>query len=407
MIVKTPVPAIEGFCGPYLKIYQTQIAPSQILGLIGHDPTDWKKLAEEAPDIAAIYEAIQRKTKAERRDAIAEYMRTRMTSTATTPGAFPAICVGMFEPQEFTSAGNGMGFLQLDFFDKHKGLVLDGLGRVSGLCQLLKERIDVNAMLTFPVTIFTPVPDTGLSKKALGLLFHDFNYLAQPVTAQHALALAADGGSDPYLKLTSALAKKPVIADRGGMEFRAGSVGKNSTALVVQQVLMRFVRGACEGMKFQEANLGHVEHPNLTEETYPQVLANLESYLDGIAQRMGPRFKEKESVHLTAPGWQALGLIFHDFTYQLDAEHATPQRYKQILDAIANVDWSRHNPEWIGLLGEAELNRRTGVPVVDARGRQRVALSRAGRTSRAALYTYLLKRTGLDQLLAAQATVAA
>ena len=44
-----------------------------------------------------------------------------------------------------------------------------------------------------------------------------------------------------------------------------------SKAIVVQQVLLRFVRGACEGGKFQKSNNATVDDPNLTRDTFAAV----------------------------------------------------------------------------------------------------------------------------------------
>jgi hypothetical protein len=53
----------------------------------------------------------------------------------------------------------------------------------------------------------------------------------------------------------------------GGIEKRAASLGKKSTALTVQQTLYRFVRGATEGEKFQESNREFLEEPKLKSRT--------------------------------------------------------------------------------------------------------------------------------------------
>jgi hypothetical protein len=380
--------------------------------LLGHNPNEpWENLKD--PYVKAIYEEVQRYATEMRRRALAQYALDRMGPSATLVGVFPPICVAMIEPQEFSSllepAGQyGMGYLKVDTSKPGNCIAVDGLGRVGGIDYLTHVlKADPNSLFTLGVQVFAPAPGARLTVQDIGQIFHDLNFLGQPITARHALAL--DQRSNLYAKLTDELSKLPAVKDHGGMEKRAGSIGKKSSALVVQQVLMRFVRGACEGAKFQEANRESLEHPNLTEATYSQILANLENFLSGIAKRMGaPRFTEHNSLARTSPGWQALGLIFHDFTYRLDDAAATPLVYNQILDAIAGVDWSRHNPEWIGLLGDAELDKRTGVSVVDAQGRPRVALDKAGRTNRATLHAYLQKKTGIDKLLAVQvATVAA
>jgi hypothetical protein len=109
------------------------------------------------------------------------------------------------------------------------------------------------------------------------------------------------------------------------------------------------------------------------------------------------RFTDRDSLHLTAPGWQVLGLIFHDLEYGIRQELSEPKK-QAVLDKMAAIDWSRHNQDWVPMLGEAELDR-DGNPVLNAAGNKRVALSRAGRTTIAILLKYVREKTGLDVLV--------
>ena len=81
-----------------------------------------------------------------------------------------------------------------------------------------------------------PYPFYHLSWKEMGQLFHDFNFRVQPVSKQHAVAL---DNSDLYIALTNKLAERPVFVNNGGVAERAASLGKKSTELVVQTVLVR------------------------------------------------------------------------------------------------------------------------------------------------------------------------
>ncbi len=79
----------------------------------------------------------------------------------------------------------------------------------------------------------------------LGQLFHDFNFLVQPIALGQAVDLDQ---SDVAIGLTNTLGECPAIKKHCGMERRAANLGKKSTAPVAKQVLLRFVKVACEGV---------------------------------------------------------------------------------------------------------------------------------------------------------------
>jgi hypothetical protein len=246
----------------------------------------------------------------------------------------------------------------------------------------------------FPTTIYAPRPGAkALSYQELGQLFHDFNFRVAPVSKAHAIALDQ---SDLYISLANRLAQTPVIEDNGGSALRASSLGKKSTELVVQTVLVRAVRGACEGAKFQESDRTHVDAPNLTRDTFRACLESLTDHFTEIANRMGKRFVDRDSIHLTSPGWQALGVLHHDVCIRLKLGKLEKQ---WVYDAVGAVDWSRYNPDWIPMLGAPEISKMSGHPVVDSAGRPRVALGGSGRNNRQRLIDYLRHKTRIADKL--------
>jgi hypothetical protein len=110
-------------------------------------------------------------------------------------------------------------------------------------------------------------------------------------------------------------------------------------------------------------------------------------------------FEDRDSMHLSAPGWQVLGLVFHDMIFTL-SDRVTALMYTDMVARLAAIDWSRYNPDWIGMIGEPERDKVTQEFVTDADGRSKVALSRAGRTTIAAMLQYVREKCGLDELLA-------
>jgi hypothetical protein len=182
------------------------------------------------------------------------------------------------------------------------------------------------------------------------------------------------------------------------MEERAASLGTKSTAIVVQRVLLRFVRGACEGRSFQESNLSQVGDPNLTIRSRQSIQSKLEDFIGGFAAAMGPEeFQNRDSLHLSAPGWQVLGLVFHDMTFRL-GDRLTERVSMDMIARLGAIDWSRYNPDWIGRIGEPERDKVTQEFVTDSNGRAKVALSRAGRTTIAEMLQYVREKCGLDEL---------
>ena len=397
----TPVPCIQGKFGGRIASYVTQVSPKQILNLLGHDPRskNWSRLPK---DLYEIYSYLQRKTSKSRKDGIAGYIEERLGDDAIAIGAFPSISIAFQNPTQFVSYGSGIpgavGQLLVDISPNNPRVLIDGLGRITGALELLDEgHADLLESFLFPVTIYAPGPGTkNLSWKEMGQLFHDFNFKVQPVTQSHAVSLDT---SDLYISLANRLGECPVFASNGGVAERAASLGSKSTELVVQTTLIRTVRGACEGRQFQEANLASVESPNLTKHTFNTLLASIDEFFTGMFMRMGARFVDRQSLHLTSPGWQALGVIHHDIAFRLKLDAV---ERAAVIDKISEIDWSRFNPDWLALgIGHPEVNKMTGEQVLDAQGRAKIALTGAGRTSTQKIIDYVRERTGLVARLAA------
>jgi DGQHR domain-containing protein len=331
---------------------------------------------------------VQRPTAKSRADGVAGYIQDRLTRKII--GAFPAISIGITSPTPFRAfEGPGIpkavGNLEID--EEGVRILLDGLGRLSGALDLADEGPEESALVKefmFPVTFYTPTVEAGpLSIEELGQLFMDFNFRVNPVPAHTAIALDQ---SDIYIALTNKISKDAFISENGGMELKAKSLGKKSTAIVVQSVLLRTVRGATEGREFQENNLSTPSEPNLTNDTFEHELDSISEFFTEISQRMGrDRWNSRDSLHLTAPGWQALGIIHHDINHR-GLELSSSQR-STIYDIIAGLNWSRTNESWateakLGLFQNGEL-----------------VILGAGRNNTQAIITYVRQKTGLASKL--------
>ena len=397
--ITIPVPCVQGAFGKRLVTYTTQIRPSQIKQILGHDPRSkhWKAISDDAT--RKIYQQIQRPTSKDRRDSVAEYLLQRLGGNHKTVAAFPSISIGLSHATVFKPTSpdeDAIGVLHIH--DRCQKIVLDGLGRISGCLDLLEDKtVNGEAIvesIALPVTFYVPADGTEpLSVVELGQLFADFNFRVYPVRPQVNMALDQ---SDLYISFANELARRPFIAEHGGMEMKAASLGKKSTALVVQTVLVRAVRGAAEGRDFQESNLAHPKNSNLSDTTFLSELDSIAGFFTAIQERMGARWVTRDSLHLSSPGWQALGVVHHDMNHR--GLSIAPSQKAAMYDAIAAIDWSRLNREWAD---EAKLglwDRPKGSDI------EQLVILGAGRNNTQAIIDFVRNRTGLQVMLDALKT---
>jgi DNA-sulfur modification-associated len=403
--VTIPIPAVRGHFGQRLYTYQTQLLPSDVATVLGHDPRSdhWKYLS---PDLQFRYETVQRTTDKPRRADLMSYISGNIAQHQPVQGAFPAISIGMSQPVSFEPFANesDIGWLKIETSGGNQRLLLDGLARVTAALMLIEQEqkqhnfqgsyTPTQQLFTFPVTIYAPVEGTIIAIEELSQLFYDFNYLQKRISPAHAIALDQ---SDLYIRLTNHLGNV-VLRSFGGMDNRAASLKKKSKAITAQQVLLRFVRGACEGIQFQTSNRAYVDTPNLTRESYAHYAQILESYLISFAEKMGwEKFTNRDAIHLTSPGWQVLGLVFHDLYVRLEA---SPSTIENVIRRLGEIDWTRYNPDWLLYLGEPECDKGTGEPLSDEQGRPRVKITRLGAGGIKRLRDYVYEKTGLAVLTA-------
>jgi len=397
----TNFPAMQGMVGSRLVTYATQLPPHSIEGLLGHDPRSrfWRKLPG---DIEAIYSKVQRATTNTRLRGITDYIKNRFMPGGPLLGAFPAVSIAVQNPVVFREINitemPGVGHIQIDMSSRNARIVVDGLGRISGVFDLIERSYDESvskvereklsillSSFSVPVVIYAPHPETTpLSRAEMGQLFFDFNFKAVAVPSRIAISLDR---SDPYILATSLLAAEcSAIANNGGMEERAASLGSKSTAIVVQQVLLRAVRAAMEGSAFAESNKSDIAHPNLGFDTIREQVGSFSDFIEAFAKEMGDRYSsDKKSLHLSSPGWQTLGVIYHDVVYRLNVPD--PQKVAQ---ALGRIDWSRSGKLWTGMVKE-----KIGVD-----GTSELVLQSAGASTKRDMVKRVRDEIGLTPLLA-------
>jgi len=396
----TELPAVAGFFGTRLVTYTTQLPAGSLETILGHDPRSkfWKKLPD---DLEYLYTHLQRPTTKPRLESIIQYIQRRFIPNSIIVGAFPAISIGVQNPTEFEpydDPSKGVGLLKFDLSLRNRRVIVDGLARASAVLQLVEwsesgelseeTRVSLNALLsgfTLPCVFFLPAPDTEpLTVEEMEQLFHDFNFRVVPVPARIAIAL---DHSDPYITLTNRIGKSEVIVGYGGMEMRSASLGKKSTRIVVQQNLLRFVRGATEGDRFLEAqNRSELENSNLTEETLDDFEEGLTRYLEDVAEAMGEeRFKDRESLHLTSPGWGTLGILYHDLAVTLKVPDIGKAAQR-----IGTINWHRSAQEWGEIIKEK----------IDRDGNNFLGLAAGGAQNRRFMTKKVREIIGIDSRLA-------
>jgi hypothetical protein len=375
---KLPITCIRAGSGPNLQAFQTVCAPSQLISLLGHDPrsSHWKTLPTP---LRLAYEGHQRKTKGLRSEGIYKYIADRLKPGSKVVGAFPSLSIGLtdvpvFEPirsragvtiADGVPVDDSVGTLYLDIGMKHIRMLLDGLARFTGAMEYVDSGQDIDNWFTFTLTIFAPTPEKGrIAPEDLGQLFFDFNYRVSRVSPTLALEMDQAG---VYSQIVDWLKDQPVIKDNGGMQMSGPSLGAKSTALVVRRVLHGFVTAAAEGEKALAGNKNEeIRNPRTNRDNIEEIRDQILVFLTLFAAAMGDRFHNRDSIHLTRTGWEAIGVIANDCIGQQSPEAVAAR--------LAAVDWSRSNEAWFGMIGSAEKSEN-GDTVLDGEGRPRVVIS--------------------------------
>lgn len=360
--------AMIGLHGPRLATFATQINPLDITIVLGHDPRSDRRRFLNDQKLVELYSYMQRKTASSRRDSIKNYIQDRLFPGSDLVGGFPAISIAVQYPIEFEEidpAFQGVVNMSIDTGVHNKRVALDGLGRISGALALVDLALGGELMtdeaqelqraleqISIPCVFYSPRPgQQPLSQEEIGQLFHDFNFKVTPVSAKDAIALDK---SDPYIRATYTLAQSVENIRRYGMDTKAASLGSKSKAIVVQPVLLRFIRAALEGERVAEAARNvSVSDGILARGNSQQLLGTLSEFLDAFATAMGDEWYQRESVHLSSAGWQALGVVYHDIAFILkDIDQIAFAR-----ELARKIDWKRDAKIWAALVTE-KANRK-------------------------------------------------
>jgi hypothetical protein len=210
------------------------------------------------------------------------------------------------------------------------------------------------------------------------------------------------------VRLVNEMIVHAVFANHGGIDARAQTIGKNSKAVATKISLVKFARAALEG---PGSHVDHytdaVDNPNLTTTTMHTHLPNVTWFIEKLAEEMGDRFYDKRSIHLTAPGWIALGLVYHNIFFDAGPKPSADSKLDAIgretmVKRIASIDWTTSNADWFKFYGQQPVDPATGAPAVESDGRP-VIKGYGGAKAFYNIAAYVRYKIGLDKLINAEA----
>lgn len=400
----TPVPAVTGKHSDRLVVAQTIAPLGNIQSLLGHDPrSPWKNAPAE---VRLVYEQVQRKTDKDRKQRLRAYYQDRMATPHAWIGGLPAIAIGIQNPQDFEPYDPKRpeaGVLQVDTAPTNLRIMIDGIGRASAALDMLDDPTvpetvkEVLRKLHIAVSMYMPqAGQTPLTVDEMGQLFHDFNVLQASVGKGMAIDLDK---SDVYVRLAERLGVHDVFKSNGGMDQR-GSNSPRKGCLVTKITVVKFIRAGVEGPG------SHVDHytdsvatPNLTYGNMTLHEQRLADYLSTIAKQMGSAFNAEGMIHLTTPGWIALGLVYHDIFHADLKVTLTDQEREKFVARIGKIDWSTGNPDFLKFLGAHAVDKATGQPAIDPTTGKPLLRMFGGSKAFYNLAGYIRYRIGLVDLL--------
>lgn len=406
-MLKLPVTRCEA--NDKLAYYQTSVQVKDIVPYIlgGQDPrsSNWSRLS---PVVQNLYEKLQRKTTKSRREEVERYITNRMAPDALWIGAFPPIVIGVPPPQDYRPHDDqdnyeSLGLLRLSNDLNYPNVVIDGLGRLSGLIEISLDKEatpslrDWASKFRVPILLITGNNEHTLTVEELGQLFFDFNVLGTPVSKGHAIDLDV---SDPYIIVSGKVGGLRVVRRFGGMDDRATSISKGHWT--TKSVLLKSVRSAAEG---PGAWVDHVRDsiPNAwmdTEARKTEVIDRFDIVLTALTEQFDSDDKFPDHSLLRTPvWWTAIGLITNDLFKTYDGMPLPEETREMFLRRLAKIDWSLGNPDF-AFLGNsvADRDRKTGemkpIPT-DDQGRQIITRFHGGSKAYFNLAAFLRRKIGL------------
>jgi hypothetical protein len=210
------------------------------------------------------------------------------------------------------------GDLQLSPDMRHPNILLDGLGRVTGLLDAMDDDNDPEIRnwaqdVEVLVMLITGTPGHTLSYEQLGQLFFDFNALSEPVPQGQAIDLDQ---SDPYIQVAARICKLPIVTSNGGMDPRAIKIGKSREVWVTKPIMLRAARAAAQG---PGSHVDHIREAINDQREWmkgskqqQELLERFDEALTTMVEALGGTVPAGNTMLCTATWWIAFGLVLHD-----------------------------------------------------------------------------------------------
>jgi hypothetical protein len=335
------LPAIRGSFGA-LDCYLVMVPPNEIEEVVGHDPRLMMepKSHKLTQNIYDLYQDVQRAVDKGKVAELEEYVERYSQEDAVGIGALPALSVGFKKAPAFLkydgleSYESELGRVKITSI-KDNALYLDGLKRA---CAILNraDKLGKNSMVA--VMLFAPKGDKVLSHADLAQLFYDFNSKATPIPRN--VAVSRDG-RDPHIQLANLLSECDPIKINGGVDRLSKSLGNKSGAVLVIKDMVSFARAAADDSWAVEHLKNPIPESVLNDpEKRPRFEEHLVAFLRDFIESMGrEKFRDRlNHVHLMAPVWATIGIIFHDLYIKLELRGVELSDKSRALGAL---DWRR------------------------------------------------------------------
>ncbi len=265
---------------------------------------------------------------------------------------FASITASYNHPVEFSllsSSEESLGTVTMDF-DRAEFVINDGQHRCAAIAHALKDNPTLGDE-TISVLLFEYE-----SRERMQQMFSDLNQFSKPTSKS--LNILYDK-RDPFSRLTLEVIKlvdvfnDMVDRDAISIGIRSPKLFTLSTMYEANKELLKFHDVAGESEDDEE---GHHEITAVAVKFWRTVSENMPGWGSVKAQHMRAMELRQESLASHATTMRAIG----GAGAELMREH--PDDWKERLQALAEIDWRKSNPEWNGvciIAGSVSANRQS------------------------------------------------
>lgn len=326
-----------------------ELLPREVGRLIGYDPRvlvmkqrkpGSKGKAETLPhnvskEVIALQNAVQRSIDKNRVAQMAQYLADAMTKGKFADwGAIELVTANQPDLSRMKSDHTAALDSDADYF------IADGQHRYCALLDFIHNHPQYADRFTQGVNIAI-MPENKLVEWA-GQEFHDRNYFSVPVRAGKALSVDS---RDPVNSLAKALGSHSTVESGGGVATERDALLKNDPRFATHATLHRFVRGFLFGRPGLDKGVDtRVEIGEEEAQKLDQYMTLLNLSLPWASDTED----RDQYVTRTSAVMSALAVVGHDLFL---SGQFTPDQITSKMKALTKINWSKTNPEFIGVLG--------------------------------------------------------